>query len=169
MLSPSPTLIAKAQTVLHHAQEQRLNIATAESCTGGLISALLTSISGSSAVFNAGLVTYANSAKIAILGVPEEMLLRDGAVSENVARAMAAGACRAGGAHIAVAVTGIAGPNGGTPEKPVGLVHIAVASEDMATLHRRNLFHGDRDAVRSATVETALDMMIEMLELHRNA
>jgi len=139
-------------------------LATAESCTGGLIAALFTSISGSSAVFSCGLVTYSNESKMRILNVPENLLIQDGAVSESVAKSMAEGALLTGNAGISVAVTGIAGPNGGTQEKPVGLVHIAVAKVGSKTRHKRNVFNGDRDAIRMSTVAEALSMLLEVLE-----
>ncbi len=130
-------------------------LATAESCTGGLICAGLTAVPGSSDVVLAGFVTYANSAKVGMLGVPQGVLDRVGAVSEEVARAMAEGARTRSGATIAVSCTGVAGPGGGSAEKPVGLVHLAAAGPH-GTLHRRCVFPGGRDAVRAATVEQAL-------------
>ncbi len=139
-----------------------LTIATAESCTGGLIAGALTSVSGSSDVVYGGFVTYANEAKIAMIGVPFGMLRQHGAVSEEVAIAMADGALTAAGTHVAVAVTGIAGPNGGSEEKPVGLVHFAVATEDGNT-HLRKVFPGDRDAVRHATVAQALKLVLKAI------
>ena len=138
-------------------------LATAESCTGGLVCAALTAVPGSSDVVLGGLVTYANAAKVALAGVPEAMLAAHGAVSEPVARAMAEGARRALGATIAVSCTGVAGPGGGSAEKPVGLVHLAAAGP-AGTLHRRCLFGGDRDAVRQATVEEALALARAALE-----
>ncbi|MDC9824714.1 CinA family protein [Devosia sp. ZB163] len=137
-----------------------LTIATAESCTGGLIAGALTSVSGSSDVVYGGYVTYANEAKIAMIGVPFGLLRQYGAVSEEVAMAMADGALTAAGTHIAVAVTGIAGPTGGTADKPVGLVHFAVATED-GTTHFRKIFSGNRDEVRHATVVQALKLVLK--------
>lgn len=138
-----------------------ITVATCESCTGGLIAGALTSISGSSDVVYGGFVTYANEAKIAMAGVPYGMLKQFGAVSKEVAMAMADGAMGAAGTHLAVAVTGIAGPDGGTSEKPVGLVHFAVATED-GTTHLKKVFAGmDRDAVRHATVVQALKMVLK--------
>ncbi len=137
-----------------------LTIATAESCTGGLIAAALTSISGSSDVVYGGFVTYANEAKIAMIGVPFGLLRQVGAVSEQVALAMADGALASAGTHIAVAVTGIAGPGGGSEEKPVGLVHFAVATEG-GTTHLRKVFPGNRDEVRHATVLQALKLVLQ--------
>jgi len=128
-------------------QRTGLTIALGESCTGGLVAELLTAHAGASAVFRGGAVTYANDAKIALLGVPEALLLAHGAVSAEVARAMAEGARTAFGADLGLALTGIAGPDGGTPEKPVGLVHYAVAHA-RGTTDRRALFVGNREQVR---------------------
>lgn len=130
-------------------------LATAESCTGGLVCAALTAVPGSSEVVLGGIVSYANAAKVALLGVPEGVLAAHGAVSEPVARLMAEGARARTGATVAVSCTGVAGPGGGSAEKPVGLVHLAAAGP-AGTLHRRCLFGGGRDAVRAATVEEAL-------------
>ena len=139
-----------------------LTIATAESCTGGLITGALTSVSGSSDVVYGGFVTYANEAKIAMIGVPFGMLREHGAVSEEVAIAMADGALTAAGTHVALAVTGIAGPGGGSDDKPVGLVHMAVATED-GTTHLRKVFPGNRDEVRHATVVAALTLLLQAI------
>ena len=150
----------KAERLLALCRDRGLRIATAESCTGGLIAACLTDIAGSSDVVDRGFVTYSNEAKHDLLGVPDALLMRVGAVSEEVARAMAVGALARSDAHLAVAVTGIAGPGGGTDAKPVGLVHHACAGPGGAVVHRRVVYPGDRGAVRRATVETALDMLI---------
>lgn len=138
-------------------------IATAESCTGGLVAASLTDIAGSSDVFDRGFVTYSNGAKADLLGVPDTLIEEHGAVSPEVARAMASGALAHSRAGLSVAITGIAGPGGGTAEKPVGLVHFATALEgaDVRACHR--IFQGDRRAVRHAAVETALDLLLERL------
>ena len=154
-------IIERAERLLSFCRSEGLRVATAESCTGGLIAACLTEIAGSSVVVDRGFVTYSNEAKRDLLGVPEELLMCVGAVSEEVARAMAAGALARSDAALAVAVTGIAGPGGGTATKPVGLVHHACAGPGGAVLHRRVVYEGDRGAVRLATVATALDMMIE--------
>lgn len=140
-----------------------LMIVTAESCTGGLIAGALTEFAGSSAAVHGGYVTYANAAKQAMIEVPEETLKQFGAVSEQTARAMAEGAIRVSGVAIAIAVTGVAGPGGGSPEKPVGLVHFACATADK-TLHLRHEF-GDlgRKNIRLATVERALQLVLESL------
>lgn len=142
----------------------RLTIATAESCTGGLIAGALTEIAGSSAVVDRGFVTYSNAAKQAMLGVDPALLERFGAVSTPVARAMAEGALVRAGVDRAVAVTGIAGPGGGSAEKPVGLVHFALAGRGIETIDRAERF-GDlgRSAVRLATVAVALEMLAESI------
>ena len=157
----SADITERAERLLSLCRAEGLRVATAESCTGGLIAACLTEIAGSSDVVDRGFVTYADEAKRDLLGVPDEVLMRVGAVSEEVARAMAAGALARSDADLAVAVTGIAGPGGGTAAKPVGLVHHACAGPSGAVLHRRVVYPGDRGAVRLATVVTALDMMIE--------
>lgn len=141
-----------------------LRLATAESCTGGLIAACLTALPGSSAVVERGFVTYANEAKIDMLGVSAEVLREAGAVSERVARDMAEGALRRAPVQAAVSVTGIAGPGGGSAVKPVGLVHIAAARTGRLTLHERRQFHGDRDAVRMAALEAALRLLTRLLD-----
>ncbi|MBL6931079.1 MAG: CinA family protein, partial [Rhodospirillales bacterium] len=128
-------LIAMAEDVIETLKRQNLHLATAESCTGGLIAGCLTAVAGASDVLNHGFITYANQAKRDLLGVPEAHLLEHGAVSETVSRAMAEGAIAGGGADVGVSVTGIAGPGGGSAEKPVGLVHIAVAQKGKETLH----------------------------------
>ncbi|MCV3737553.1 CinA family protein [Rhizobium sp. TRM96647] len=140
-----------------------LLVATAESCTGGLIAGALTEIAGSSAVVDRGFVTYSNEAKTALLGVRPETLSAHGAVSEQTAREMAEGALSASKADCTVAVTGIAGPGGGSPEKPVGLVHLAAARRDGRVLHRA-MRYGEigRHKIRLATVRTALAMLAEI-------
>ena len=139
-----------------------MRIVTAESCTGGLIGGCLTGIAGSSAVFERGFVTYSNEAKSEILGVPAELIAEHGAVSEPVARAMAAGALERSRAELVVAVTGIAGPGGGSRKRPVGLVHFAAARGEDDIVHRSEVFPGNRDQVRMATVGLALDMLDEL-------
>lgn len=157
-------LLRLAEDLLAKCRLRKLMLATAESCTGGLIAATLTEIAGSSDVFERGFVTYSNEAKSQSIGVPAEIIAGHGAVSEPVSRAMAEGALRKSQADIAIACTGIAGPGGGSPQKPVGLVHIAVAGRGMATMHQR-MTYGEigRAAVRSATVEDALTLAGEML------
>ncbi|GAN72537.1 hypothetical protein Apmu_0006_49 [Acidiphilium multivorum AIU301] len=149
--------------MIGRAREAGRTIATAESCTGGMIAAALTDIAGASAVFGHGFVSYANDAKEAMLGVEPGLIAREGAVSETVARAMAEGARARAGADLAVAVTGIAGPEGGSAEKPVGTVWFGLARKDGATLAERRVFPGDRDAVRRATVDHALDLLAAAL------
>ena len=135
-------------------------LATAESCTGGLIAAACTDLAGSSDWFERGFVTYSNAAKHELLGVDEALIGTHGAVSEPVALAMAQGALARSRAQLAVAVTGIAGPAGGTPDKPVGTVWIATASQDGAAQASCFRFEGDRRAVREATVGQALEMLL---------
>ncbi|WP_370336407.1 CinA family protein [Parvularcula marina] len=145
-----------AENVITRAATAGKRIATAESCTGGLIAAALTDIPGASDVFTHGFVTYANEAKEAMLGVPYTALLTHGAVSAPVALAMAKGARAAANADIAISVTGIAGPGGGTPEKPVGLVYIGIANGDRSSFHRHLFAAGSREYIRSQTVKAAL-------------
>lgn len=156
-------LITLAETVLDNARRAGLKIATAESCTGGLVAACLTEIAGSSDVFERGFVTYSNEAKSELLGVPSGLIEADGAVSPEVAEAMAEGALRHARADLAVAITGIAGPGGGTASKPVGLVHFACARADGNSTLQRHVFSGDRNAVRLSAVETALNMLLLQL------
>lgn len=149
----------RAAELVDRARARYLTLAAAESCTGGLIAAALTAVPGASDVFERGFVTYSNAAKTAMLDVPEELIARRGAVSMDVALAMAEGALKRSPADVAVAVTGIAGPSGGTEVKPVGLVHVAAARRGGARLHEECRF-GDigRDAVREATVRRALEL-----------
>ena len=151
-------LLAQATDVLNRYREKGCKLVTAESCTGGLIAGLLTEIPGSSAVLERGFVTYSNEAKTTMLGVEEELIERVGAVSEEVAIAMAEGALRYSAADVSIAVTGIAGPGGGSLSKPVGLVYIAYASR-FITHHKRCLFSGDRQEVRLSAVQEALIML----------
>ena len=142
---------------------RRQTLATAESCTGGLVGAALTGLPGSSAWYLGGVVAYANELKIRLLGVPAEILAANGAVSLETARAMAAGARAATGADFAVAITGIAGPSGGTPEKPVGLVFIGVAAPH-GTATFKHHFSGSRAEIRQAATEAALRHLLEAVE-----
>ena len=160
-----PDLLRLAEDVLDEARAQNLHIATAESCTGGLVAGLLTEIAGASDVFERGFVVYSNAAKTALLGVSADLIATHGAVSEPVARAMAEGAIRHSGAQLSVGVTGIAGPGGGSAEKPVGLVHIAAAREGRTVLHQRHLF-GDigRHEIRMRSVQAALKLLLATLE-----
>jgi nicotinamide-nucleotide amidase len=159
----SQALRIRAETLLTAARAKSMKITTAESCTGGLIAGLLTEIPGSSDVVERGFVTYSNDAKEEMIGVSHDLLVAHGAVSEQVARAMAEGALNHSKADIAVAVTGIAGPGGGSAEKPVGLVHIAAARGD-SIIHRECRF-GDigRTEVRTATVEVALELLSQLI------
>jgi nicotinamide-nucleotide amidase len=140
------------------------SVATAESCTGGLIAALLTDAPGSSEFFERGFVTYSNEAKSEMLDVPAESIQNFGAVSEQVAVAMAEGAVKNSNAMFAVAVTGIAGPGGATTDKPVGLVYIGLCARGASGRSVQQNFSGDRNAVRTQTVETALTELIKMVE-----
>jgi nicotinamide-nucleotide amidase len=159
----SDELTARAAELIARCRAKRLTLATAESCTGGLIAALITSVAGSSDVFDAGFVTYSNAAKTRMIGVPADLIIRHGAVSAEVARAMAEGAIAQSSAGIAVAVTGIAGPGGGTAAKPVGLVHCAAARQGHDTrLLELRLGGIGRDAVRMRTVAEAVAMAYEM-------
>lgn len=154
------TLIALAAEVLDAARARGEQIVTAESCTGGLVAGALTAVPGSSDVFDRGFVTYSNTAKSEMLGVPYWLIEKHGAVSEDVARAMAGGALTRSNASLAVAVTGIAGPGGGTPEKPVGLVHFAAGRPEGEMYHERMAF-GDvgRAEIRRLSVEKALKLL----------
>jgi nicotinamide-nucleotide amidase len=160
----SPPLLRLAEIVLMEARENKLRIATAESCTGGLIASLLTEIPGSSDALDRGFVVYSNRAKQDMLGIPGDLIADMGAVSEPVARMMAEGAVENSNAHVAVAVTGVAGPGGGTPLKPIGLVHIAVCRERRSIIHEAHRF-GDigRGEIRMKTVEAALELLRRML------
>ena len=148
-----------AEHVLEVCRRKNLRVVTAESCTGGLIAGALTAIAGSSDVVDRAFVTYSNEAKREMIGVPWDAILGHGAVSEPVARAMAAGALARGNAQIAVSVTGVAGPGGGTPDKPVGLVHLAAERTGHEPIVERHVFPGDRDQIRRLTVLTALAMV----------
>lgn len=160
----APDLIRTAEEMLALLRAKGLRLATAESCTGGLITALLTEIPGSSDVVERGFVTYSNEAKIELLGVPAEVIAAVGAVSRETALAMAQGAIGHSHADIAVAVTGVAGPGGGSAEKPVGLVHLALHRRGGETVHRE-MRYGDlgRGGIRLATVTTAIDMLEQAL------
>ena len=153
------TLLAQAEDLIADCRTAGIMIATAESCTGGLISALLTEIPGASDVFDRGFATYSNAAKTELLGIPERVITANGAVSAEVARRMAEEALLRSNADVAVSVTGVAGP-GGTPHKPAGLVHFALAARNKPTRLEVCRF-GDRgrNAVRMASVHTALDLL----------
>jgi len=161
MTDPSPhsleDLAPLASQVLDALTAANRMVATAESCTGGLISGVLTEIAGSSAAVDRGFVTYSNEAKTELLGVPADLILRVGAVSKEVAIAMAEGALQRSNADITVSVTGVAGPGGGSPEKPVGTVHLAIAQRNRPTEHLNCWFADQgRRSIRLATVQTAL-------------
>ena len=159
----TPNLVPRAEALLAHARAHGMTIATAESCTGGLIAATLTAIAGSSDVVDRGFVTYSNAAKTELLVVPAALIERHGAVSAEVVRAMAEGALAHSRADLAVAVSGIAGPGGGTAEKPVGTVHLAAVRRGGEAIHHLAHF-GDigRTEVRSLTVLEAF-MLLESL------
>ncbi len=155
-------LAAVSQELVDALRTRGWMLATAESCTGGGVAHAVTAIAGSSEVFDRGFVTYSNGAKTGVLGVPAATIAGEGAVSEAVAAAMAEGALRSSGADVAVAVTGIAGPSGGTPEKPVGTVCFAWATRDGAREVRTRHFDGDRDAVRAASVRFAIEGVVRL-------
>lgn len=159
----SPELLLRAEQLLQQLRSKELTLTTAESCTGGLLSALITEIAGSSDVFTHGYITYANAAKTTMIGVSESLIQTHGAVSEPVAVAMAEGALNSSGASISIAITGIAGPGGATANKPVGLVHFASARVGGETLHSMQQFSGDRAAVRLQAVKAALDLIAQQV------
>ena len=150
---------AASERLLALCREQKLMIATAESCTGGLLAGALTEIPGSSDVFERGFATYSNEAKADMLGVPMDLIRAHGAVSAPVARAMADGALAHSNAELSAAVTGVAGPDGGSAAKPVGLVFIAAARRGRDTVVERHLFAGDRARIRTQSVLAALALM----------
>ena len=153
-----------AEHALAACRKKGLKVVTAESCTGGLIAAALTAISGSSDVVDRAFITYSNEAKREMIGVPWDAILGHGAVSEYVARAMAGGALSRSNAQIAVSVTGVAGPGGGSAEKPVGLVHFGALRAGHESIAERHVFPGDRDNIRRLTVLTALAMVSSLAE-----
>ena len=156
-----PAVLAQAAALLDRFRALGLRLATAESCTGGLIAAALTHVPGSSDVVECGFVTYSNDAKTEMLGVEAALIAAHGAVSEPVAAAMAAGALAGSIADVSVAVTGIAGPGGGSADKPVGLVWIGFARRGGAARTERCVFPGDRAAVRAATVARVLEIVLQ--------
>ncbi len=158
-------LIDQAMRLLAELRARKLQVATAESCTGGMIAGLLTEIPGSSDVVERGFVTYSNAAKTEMIGVPMELIVTHGAVSEAVARAMASGALAASHADISIAVTGVAGPGGGSAAKPVGLVHFGGARKGGTVIHHEARF-GDlgRGGIRLAAVRQALQMIGELAD-----
>jgi nicotinamide-nucleotide amidase len=159
----APDLMTLAETVVARAQARGRMLATAESCTGGLVAALITSVAGSSAVLEQGAVTYSNAAKTRMLDVPAALIEAYGAVSQPVAEAMASGARTRAGVDLAVSITGIAGPGGGSTEKPVGLVHFGLATADGVRHLERRFGEEDRQAIRLAATEQALRLLLEGL------
>jgi nicotinamide-nucleotide amidase len=155
-----PETLDLAEAVLAACRARDWQIATAESCTGGLVAAALTAIAGSSEVFKRGFVPYSNEAKIELLGVPAETIAEHGAVSAQAAAAMARGAVARAGVDLAVSITGIAGPSGGTPQKPVGLIYLGVARRDVTARVERRVFPGDRAAIRQAALVEALNLLV---------
>lgn len=153
------TTMQEAAGLLAACRSKGIKLATAEGCTGGLIAAALTAVAGSSDVVDQGFVTYSNAAKNQMIGVPMELIERHGAVSEQVTVAMADGALARSRAAIAVSVTGVAGPGGGSADKPVGLVCFGLARTGKPTLFERRVFPGDRGAIRAATVAHAFQMI----------
>ena len=154
-----PETLALAESVLAACRARYWRVATAESCTGGLVAAALTAIAGASDVVERGFVTYSNRSKMELLGVPAETLAAHGAVSAETAAAMAQGAVARAGVDLAVSVTGLAGPGGGTPQKPIGLVYVGVAPKGGPARAERHVLPGDRAAVRDAAVTLALEML----------
>jgi nicotinamide-nucleotide amidase len=152
-------LLDDAAALLDACRARQVKLATAESCTGGLITAVLTAIAGSSDVVERGFVTYSNEAKTELLGVPAELISRVGAISEPVAQRMAEGALQCSHADIAVSVTGVAGPGGGSADKPVGLVCFGLAQRGHDVVSERHMFPGDRTAIRVAVVEKAFALI----------
>ncbi|MFM1919570.1 MAG: hypothetical protein RLZZ303_1204 [Candidatus Hydrogenedentota bacterium] len=148
--------------IIERFRARGLSLGTAESCTGGLLAAALTDVPGASEVFRGGIVAYHNDVKQALLRVDPEILATHGAVSRETAEAMASCALKVLEVDVAVAITGVAGPGGGSPEKPVGLVYIAVAGPE-STFVTRNVFEGDRDSVRRQSVSRSLELLMEQL------
>ena len=157
-----PQLSTPENRIVSYLIDRGKTIATAESCSGGLIAHRLTNVPGASTPFLGGVVAYSNAVKRSLLQVAPEIIEACGAVSEETARAMAEGARRALGADLAVAVTGIAGPGGGTPEKPVGLVYMALA-DGQTTRVEKHLFEGDRESIKLQTADAALNLVLENL------
>ena len=153
-------LIQLVERLQIHCLDRGTTVATAESCTGGLVAKLITDVAGSSGYFHGGIVSYSNEAKVRLLGVPAEQLAAHGAVSAQVARAMALGARERTGADLAVAVTGVSGPGGASPAKPIGLTYVAVA-DTTGTDVRRFVWAGDRAANREASARAAVELLLE--------
>jgi nicotinamide-nucleotide amidase len=157
----SPEILSLAETVLQRCRSRGWRLATAESCTSGMVAAALTAIAGSSDVVERGFVTYSNEAKSQMLGVPPATIAAHGAVSAETAAAMAKGALAHAPVDVAVSVTGVAGPGGGSAEKPVGVIVIGLARRDGACHTERRIFAGDRGAVREAAARRALELLAE--------
>jgi len=162
------SLRSLAAAVLGACRAKGLRLATAESCTGGMVAAALTDVAGSSDVVERGLVTYSNAAKSELLAVPPQLIAAHGAVSGEVAAAMAAGALARAPVDLAVAITGIAGPGGGSPAKPVGLVWLGIAAKDGAVKTESHVFTGDRAAVRHAATRRALELLLAAASSRRD-
>ena len=160
----SNRLTTKAAFLLRQCQTQNLRLFTAESCTGGLVSSCLTAIPGASQVVEGGIVSYSNDAKQILLGVPAPLINSRGAVSKEVACAMAEGAIARTKADVSIAITGVAGPDGGTKEKPVGLVHFSVAWSNNPTKHMLRQFRGDRQEIQLESVDVAIDFLLKVLQ-----
>ncbi|SDR05523.1 CinA family protein [Pseudovibrio sp. Tun.PSC04-5.I4] len=159
------SLKERARILISLFAEREIKIATAESCTGGLLAGLLTEVPGSSAVFDRGFVTYSNEAKHEMIGVPIDLLMSYGAVSSEVAKAMASGAHFCSNADVAISITGIAGPDGGTKDKPVGLVHFGFSADDKETGHIQCLFENTgRDGIRYQALVQALEILENFIE-----
>lgn len=154
-----PEILDLAEAVLAACRARGWHLATAESCTGGLVAAALTAIAGSSGVAERGFVTYSNEAKMELLGVPSDTIAQHGAVSAQTAAAMARGAVARARVDLAVSITGVAGPGGGTPQKPVGLVYLGVATREGACRVERRVFPDDRTEIRQAALIEALRML----------
>lgn len=152
------------QELITQCRKKRVKLATVESCTGGLVAKLITDVSGASDIFDGGFVTYSNHSKTQMVGVSPELIEEHGAVSTEVARALAQGGLKKIGAQVVVALTGVAGPSGGTAEKPVGLVHIAVASEVSGTRAEECYFGGGRSAIRLFAAEKAILMLKDAVD-----
>ena len=157
-------IVTLARLLVDEARERSLRIVTAESCTGGLVAGAICQVSGASDVFERGFVTYSTRAKQELLGIPGDLIADLGAVSEPVARMMAEGALENSNAHVSIAITGVAGPDGGTELKPVGLVHFATARANQSVYHRHEFFEFEtREEVQLASVQVALEMLRDRL------
>ena len=160
----SEKLLGKAQILSDLLKKNKLMLSTAESCTGGLISALITSLPGSSCIYDRGFVTYSNKSKVDLLTVPTFFLEEYSAVSKETAIAMAEGALLMSNSDLAISVTGVAGPDGGSPKKPVGTVFLGYAQKTKKSLYKSFNFSGNRNEIRILTVENAIDFLILQLD-----